>query len=161
MSTWKRFLLVGLVISVASAIAIPTLVSASHGRGAGFVGRLAGSEEVPGPGDEDGTGRVSTRINRDHSRLCYNLGWRGIGAPTAAHIHQGSKGEAGEVVATLFTSDTALPETIAGVRGCIDIPTDDWVDAFIENPANYYVNVHNAEFPGGAVRGQLRTARDR
>ena len=23
------------------------------------------------------------------------------------------------------------------------------------NPQNYYVNLHNARFPGGAVRGQL------
>jgi hypothetical protein len=28
-------------------------------------------------------------------------------------------------------------------------------DAIAANPANYYVNVHNAPFPGGAVRGQL------
>ena len=25
----------------------------------------------------------------------------------------------------------------------------------IRNPENYYVNVHNAPFPNGAVRGQL------
>ncbi len=25
----------------------------------------------------------------------------------------------------------------------------------LKRPADYYVNVHNAEFPGGAVRGQL------
>ena len=23
------------------------------------------------------------------------------------------------------------------------------------NPANFYINVHNADFPGGALRGQL------
>jgi len=26
----------------------------------------------------------------------------------------------------------------------------------IKNPANYYVNVHNAEFSNGALRGQLK-----
>ena len=30
------------------------------------------------------------------------------------------------------------------------------LDAIIDNPAGFYANVHNAEFPAGAVRGQLR-----
>ena len=25
----------------------------------------------------------------------------------------------------------------------------------LENPENYYFNVHNTEYPGGAIRGQL------
>jgi hypothetical protein len=29
------------------------------------------------------------------------------------------------------------------------------LDPIVANPSAYYVNVHTAEFPGGAVRGQL------
>jgi hypothetical protein len=28
--------------------------------------------------------------------------------------------------------------------------------AIAADPRGYYVNVHNLEFPGGAIRGQLR-----
>jgi len=29
------------------------------------------------------------------------------------------------------------------------------VAEILANPEDYYVNVHNAEYPGGAIRGQL------
>ena len=38
--------------------------------------------------------------------------------------------------------------------GCAS--ADDAVtSAILANPAGYYVNIHNADFPDGAVRGQL------
>jgi hypothetical protein len=29
------------------------------------------------------------------------------------------------------------------------------LQAIVDDPAGYYVNLHTAEFPGGAIRGQL------
>ncbi|MBS1786273.1 MAG: CHRD domain-containing protein [Acidobacteria bacterium] len=29
------------------------------------------------------------------------------------------------------------------------------INDIMKNPGNYYVNVHTAEFPNGAIRGQL------
>ena len=38
--------------------------------------------------------------------------------------------------------------------GCVDVGRA-LAKEILKNPADYYVNVHNAEFPGGALRGQL------
>lgn len=42
-------------------------------------------------------------------------------------------------------------------EGCHDADADT-LQAGIDDPAGYYVNVHNAAFPGGAIRGQLAPA---
>ena len=34
--------------------------------------------------------------------------------------------------------------------------TKEIIDAILANPSGYYVNVHNASYPGGAIRGQLK-----
>jgi hypothetical protein len=116
---------------------------------------LTGAEEVPGPGDPDGTGKASIRLNSKKGTVCFNLSWSNIASPTASHIHEAPAGEAGDIVVTLFSSESPLPETITGVSGCASDVSEDLIDDIIENPDDYYVNIHNPDFPAGVIRGQL------
>jgi hypothetical protein len=174
----RRRVLSALVVGAVAA-AIATL-----GLGAGAVadddnggrrGRLAahltGEAEVPGPGDPDGSGSALVEIKPSQGAVCFHLRWEDIDAPTAGHIHFGATDVAGPIVVTFFMSSASpdqpptLPETITGVSGCseeVTVPEDAPFDspaALLRNikrhPRQYYVNVHNLEFPAGAIRGQL------
>ena len=109
---------------------------------------LTGAAEVPGPGDTDGTGTASITLNHGKGEVCYELTVDKIAAANAAHIHVGAVDKAGPPVANL------TPPTNGSSKGCVELEKDKIKD-ILQNPANYYVNVHNAEFPDGAVRGQL------
>jgi hypothetical protein len=139
------FALTALVAPAAAAGARATLLAAS----------LTGAQEVPGPGDPDGSGRAVVKLSGD--RACFLLKWSGIGAPVASHIHVGRRGAAGPVVLPFFQGQ--LPDTLNAVAGCA--PADPaLVDAIVANPRDYYVNIHTGDFPGGAIRGQLHGADD-
>ena len=73
-----------------------------------------------------------------------------IAAPTMAHIHKGAAGSDGSVVVTLNITGNDGDECSALQR--------DLAKAIVAAPGDYYVNVHNAEFPKGAIRGQLAVA---
>lgn len=136
-----------MALAAVAAILGSTAVAAQESTGKPFDVTLNGESEVPGPGDQDGKGTATIRINPGQQQLCYTLTVTDIQAATAAHIHEAPVGEAGGVVVNLQFSGTSN-ET------CIEVSRDLARD-IIRNPADYYVNVHNAEFPDGAVRGQL------
>ena len=109
---------------------------------------LTGAAEVPGPGDTDGTGAFEARVNAGQGQICYKLEAGNIVTATMAHIHRGAAGVAGGVaVALAAPSDGASEE-------CKTI-TKELAQELIQTPEAFYVNVHNSEFPAGAVRGQL------
>ena len=109
---------------------------------------LSGAAEVPGPGDPDGTGEFVARINPGQGQLCYELDVDDVDDITGAHIHLGGRDEAGPVVVALETPDDD------DSQGCLAVDREVAM-AMIRNPEGYYVNVHNTEYPAGAVRGQL------
>lgn len=111
-------------------------------------------------GDPNGRGVAYVfGIDRDPQTLCYVLVVEKIGPATAAHIHEGPPGTNGPVVVNLARpddGDAADCLTEGEVRGGTPIfPTGETVAEILANPGSYYVNVHNADYPGGALRGQL------
>jgi hypothetical protein len=108
---------------------------------------LTGAQEVP-PADPDGSGTFVGRINTGQGTLCYTLTATNIQPATAAHVHIGLAGNNGGIVIPL-----AAP-TDGSSSGCVSADRD-LLKSIRENPRLFYVNVHNAEFPGGAIRGQL------
>jgi hypothetical protein len=111
---------------------------------------MTGIQEVPGPGDPDGIGTVEIRIVPGDGQICWNLYARGIDPATAAHIHRGGAGLAGPAVVTLTT-----PDGDGRSQGCIIVDVG-LARAIATRGFDFYVNVHTAPHPTGAIRGQLR-----
>jgi hypothetical protein len=120
-----------------------------------FTANLTGEAEVnsagvPNQGDLDGTGSATIRINYGQGTLCWEIRVAGITLPaSAAHIHVAPAGVAGPVFVGL-----SAPGTKGFASGCTSVSRDK-LKAIIDNPEGYYVNVHNADYPAGALRGQL------
>jgi hypothetical protein len=136
-----------------SALAVAVVVSAQNGSTSAtakdsLFAALAGKNERP-KADKDGRG--SFAANFVGGQLCYGYVVKGIGDPAAAHIHKGTAGKNGDVVIPLDTPSSGNPGTVSD---CVDVAAGLKKD-ILRRPSTYYVNVHNADFPGGAIRGQL------
>ena len=128
---------------------IPDITAEEAGETVALTSDLkGGAEEVPNPGDPDGSGKAEVEIGQSKNEICYEIEVENIAAPTASHIHQGAKGASGGVVVTFDHTK------IGQGRACV--PSEKAVlDQIVANPGNFYVNVHTGDFPGGSVRGQL------
>jgi len=111
---------------------------------------LGGAEEVPNPGDPDGTGTSMVTLKTAGGQVCWDTRVANITMPAAAsHIHRGARGVAGPVVVPLTP-----PGADGRASGCAAVEAG-LLNEIAQNPAGFYVNVHTSDFPGGAVRGQL------
>ncbi len=112
-----------------------------------FFVRMNGQKEAPNAGDPDGQG--AARLDFTDDELCYTVDANNVDQLTAAHIHEAPAGVAGPVVITL-----KVPDKNNSSVACTDVDPQ-LVKDILADPQNYYVNVHNAAFPSGAVRGQV------
>jgi hypothetical protein len=137
----KRLIMVPLAILI--TLTLVSVAFAGDGGGAPRVTTLSGAEEVSG-GDPDGSGFASIRLNVGQQRVCWEVSFSDISEPFAAHIHNAPAGVNGGVVVPLSPIEGGCTSADPGL-----------IQAIIDFPELYYVNVHNADFPPGAIRGQL------
>jgi CHRD domain len=140
------------VVLVAFAIAVALVAGGSPAFAQGgrpFTVTLTGAAEVnaqgvPNQGDPDGIGTATLRVNPGLGRVCWTITVSGVAPVFAAHIHVAPPTAPGPIVVPLN------PYT----GGCVDVDKA-LAHEIVRDPGAYYVNVHNADFPAGALRGQL------
>lgn len=137
-----------LVLSPMLIVAAAAMPAAAQAASVKLAATLDGASE-PGGGDTDGTGAFAADVDADAGDFCYTLTAAKTSKPTMAHVHTGAAGANGPPVITVDVTGTGGDECVA--------VEPDILKAIVANPAGYYVNVHTADFPAGAIRGQLAT----
>jgi hypothetical protein len=135
--------------SILAACATTAAGTNPHHTGTALIATLDGKAEVPGPGDPDGTGEFAAWVDPAMGRVCYTLGTASIGTPTMAHIHRGDPQVAGPVVVPLQTPTHDIADACTPVAAAL-------ANEIVADPAAFYVNVHTADLPKGAIRAQLK-----
>ena len=109
---------------------------------------MNGAKETDGAGtfnlgDPDGSGTACLGLKP--GRICWQITVKKIGTITGEHIHRGTKSQKGQIVVAFD----------AKLQGCRTVPQA-LINEMRTMPGRFYVNVHTAQFPDGAIRGQLK-----
>ena len=149
----RRYIVLGTVAAAAVVLGVATQVLAQGGGdNKAFFAVMTGAKEVKAgesAGDSNGRGAFSATL--DGRTLCYGIQVKNIANPVAAHIHTGGAGDRGAVVVPLKQPGKGDPGASAQ---CVRVSRSQ-AAALGSSPANFYVNVHTAALPNGAIRGQL------
>ena len=143
-------LLAGL-LSVTPSINAATIV---------FIATLSGANEVP-PNGSPATGSGTFTLDDVANTLAVNESFSGLTAPdTAAHIHCCALPGTNTPVVLSFTAFFPTGVTAGTFNHTFTLATDlsgITVAAFISGlkSSQAYANIHDANFPGGEIRGQL------
>jgi hypothetical protein len=141
-----RKAVIGLAVSLLALVGVVMASAATSATGTKFEIALKGSNESPAA-PASNKGKVELTLNARTGRVCWEFKLAHIdGAPNQAHIHKGRRGVSGNVVVPLG----------AGYKrqGCTTA-SKALVGTILRIPGGFYVNVHNAKHPLGAMRGQL------
>src|SRR5437763_10946244 len=111
---------------------------------------MSTEKKVPKQVDKDAAAHGLFKATLTGAKLKWKLTYAKLTGPaTAAHIHMGAKGKAGNVLVALCG---AAPACRSGLTGSFTVDKA-MKTAFSKHLL--YVNVHTAKNPAGEIRGQL------
>ena len=124
---------------------------------------LSGKDEVP-PTESNASAWAKFQSVDNGSQLSYWVSIVGLKEITGAHIHKGSEGQNGDIVAVLSEAKSAEGgnETISlkgnitkdGLQGPLEGKEVSDLVSLMRN-GSAYVNVHTNEYKDGVIRGQI------
>ena len=146
MTKWSKVFVLTVLLAMSSAqlMAEPTAYLIS----------MTGDQEAPGAGDPDGSATGTISLDGVTGEIIWDFTYSDILAPTAMHIH-GPGGSAGSAASVAIGLGVGTSGPAGTLDGSFIHPTLSDVTAILADPTDYYVNIHNPDFPSGAVRGQL------
>jgi hypothetical protein len=126
---------------------VMTAVALAAPKGMGWSAKLDAMQEVPKQAVHAPNGKGTFHGTLHGNKLTWTLAFSGLSGPaTAAHIHVGAMGKAGNVVVPLCTPCKAMSHGTATLSKAV------MKDATTHK---LYVNVHTAKNPAGEIRGQV------
>ena len=142
-----KTLVAGIAVAVVASLAVVALAFGASRTTISVGAKLNAKQEVPAQVVKDTKAKGLFTGKLVGRKLTWKLTFSGLTGPaTAAHIHMGAVGKAGNVVIALCTPCKS------GVHGKKTLSRA-VKKALIHH--KLYVNVHTAKNPNGEIRGQL------
>lgn len=133
---------------------------AGSGKRGAFVLELSG-DAVPGGRDEEADGVARLKFDPKRETLCLATAWKDLaGSVTAMHLHKGVAGKTGDHHIEILDDEhlaggNNMFGTCVQVQGHMGHTGRELIEAVLDDPEGYYLNVHSTKYPKGALRGQL------
>lgn len=162
----NKLLIIVLFASVLSVGSVSILLNTARAQeGQSFSATLSGKDEVP-PTESNSTGTAKFQVNENNSQISYWVNITGIKKVNQAHIHNGTSGENGDIVATLSKGKSAKGDDRPPQIGFAGNITKDDLQGPLKGKeisdlvslmsnGGSYANVHTDKYPKGAIRGQI------
>ena len=155
------YTIVATLAVIATSFVVTQQIQAQEGKM--IITFLSGKDEVP-PTESDASAWAKFQSVDNDSHLSYGVSIVGLKEITGAHIHKGSEGQNGDIVAVLSEAKSAEGgnETISlkgnitkdGLQGPLEGKEVSDLVSLMRN-GSAYVNVHTNEYKDGVIRGQI------